>query len=115
MGYVTIDFYKNTYHGNSIPDNCLQGMLDQASRDVDVLTRMKIKKYGGYDKLSEYEKSCVQLAVCAQAEYRYTKASLDGLASYSIGDISVSVDALAEYDKQCVAYLSMTRLIYRGL
>ena len=83
--------------------------------DVDVITRMKIHKYGGFDKLSEYEKKCVQLAVCAQADYRYTKASMEGLSSYSIGDVSVNFDASREYDKQCVAYLSMTRLMYRGL
>ena len=115
MGYVTVDFYKSTYHGNSIPDDCLQDRLDKASRDVDIITRMKIKKYGGFDKLSAYEKECVQLAVCHQADYQHTKASLEGLSSYSIGDVSVSFDASVEYDKQCLAYLSMTRLTYRGL
>ena len=115
MGYVTAEFYKGTYHGNSIPDDCLQDRLDKASMDVDVLTRMKIRKYGGFDKLSEYEQMSVRLAVCAQADYSYTKALMEGLSSYSIGDVSVSFDADREYDKQCVAYLSMTRLTYRGL
>lgn len=115
MGYVTAEFYKSTYHGNSIPDECLQDRLDKASRDVDVITRMKIKKYGGFDKLSEHEQVCVQLAVCAQADHRYTKASLEGLSSYSIGDVSVNFDANKEYATECTAYLSMTRLMYRGL
>lgn len=115
MGYVTAEWYKSTYHGNSIPDDCLQDRLDKASMDVDRLTRMKIKKYGGFDNLSSYEQNCVQLAVCAQADHSYTKASMEGLSSYSIGDVSVNFDAAKEYADDCVAYLSMTRLTYRGL
>lgn len=115
MAYVTAEYYKSTYHGNSIPDDCLQAKLEEASMDVDVITRMKIKKYGGFDKLSSFEQKCVQLAVCAQAEYLYTKASLEGLSSYSIGDVSVSFDAADEYGKECMSYLNATRLTYRGL
>lgn len=115
MGYVTVDFYKNTYHGNSIPDDSLQDQLDKASMDVDVYTRMKIKKLGGFESLSAHEKTCVQLAVCSQAEHLYTKASMNGLSSYSIGDVSASFDATEEYDKKCISYLGMTRLSYRGL
>jgi hypothetical protein len=115
MGYVTADWYKNTYHGNSIPDECLQDTLDKASMDVDRLTRMKIKKLGGFESLSSYEQGCVKLAVCAQANHIHTKASMDGLSSYSIGDVSVSFNGGKEYDDTCVAYLSTTRLTYRGL
>ena len=115
MGYVTAEFYKDTYHGNSIPDDCLQDKLDKASLDVDILTRMKIKQFGGFDKLSSHEQKCVQLAVCSQADYSYTKASLGGLSSYTIGDISVSVGSVSEYDTACLQYLSVTRLMYRGL
>ena len=115
MGYVTAEFYKSTYHGNSIPDDCIQDKLDKASMDVDRITRMKIKKYGGFDNLSDYEQRCVQLAVCSQADYSYNKASMDGLSSYSIGDVSVNFDADKEYSDECLAYLSMTRLTYRGL
>lgn len=115
MGYVDAEFYKNTYHGSSLPDENLQDMLDKASMDVDVITRMKIKKQGGFDKLSSYEQTCVRLAVCCQAEHRYSKASMDGVSSYSVGDVSVSFGSNAEYSKQCTAYLSMTNLVYRGL
>lgn len=115
MGYVTIEFYKNTYHGNSIPDDSLQSTLDRASMDVDMLTRMKIKKLGGFDKLSEFEKHQVQMAACHQADYVYTKASMKGLSSYSVGDISVSFDISEDYDKRCISYLNSTRLMHRGL
>lgn len=115
MGYVTAEFYKNTYHGNSIPDECLQDRLDKASMDVDVLTRMRIKKFGGFAKLSEYEQNQVQLAVCYQADYIHAKASMEGLSSYSIGDVSVSVSEHSACGQQCVSCLSMTRLMYRGL
>lgn len=116
MGYVTVEYYKDTYHGNSIPDKCLQDMLDRASTDVDMLTRMKIHKRGGFDKLSEFEKTRVQLAVCSQAEYLYQKASMDGVSSYSIGDVSVSLEKAVEmYSRGCMAYLGATQLVYRGL
>jgi hypothetical protein len=115
MGYVTAEYYKAAYHGNSIPEECLQDCLDQASLDADVYTRMKIKKLGGFDNLSPHERVCVQLAICAQADHVYTKASLEGLSSYSIGDISVSFDASEEYSKTFREYLSMTRLAYRGI
>lgn len=116
MGYVTVDFYKNTYQGNSIPDDILQGTLDKASTDVDTLTRMSIKKLGGFSQLSEFEKLRVQLAVCSQAEHIHLKSSLDGVASYSIGDISISMEkATNAYDTACIKYLNSTRLVNRGL
>ena len=116
MGYVDSEFYKNTYNGNSIPDDILQGMLDKASMDVDRLTRMKIKKFGGFSQLSEFEQLQVQLAVCSQAEHLHLKSSLEGVSSYSIGDVSVSLEkAVDTYDAGCVAHLSNTRLMYRGL
>lgn len=116
MGYVTAEWYKNTYNGNSIPDDKLQGTLDKASMDVDTLTRMKIKKLGGFSQLSEFEQLRVQLAVCSQADHLYLKSSMDGVSSYSIGDISVNMEkAIDTYDKGCVAYLNPTRLMNRGL
>lgn len=116
MGYVTAEFYKNTYHGNSIPDDVLQSTLDRASMDVDTLTHMKIKKLGGFSQLSEFEQVRVQLAVCSQADHIHVKSSLNGVSSYSIGDVSVSMEeAIDTYDKGCLSYLNSTRLMYRGL
>lgn len=116
LGYVTAEWYKETYDGNSIPDEKLQGMLDRASMDVDNLTRMKIKKLGGFSQLSEFEQLRVQLAVCSQADHLHVKSSLGGVSSYSIGDVSVSMDeSLDTYNKACVQYLSATRLMNRGL
>jgi hypothetical protein len=115
MGYATIEFYKNTYHGNSIPDDTLQSMLDKASVDIDTLTRMKIKKFGGFDKLSEFEQTQVQMAACFQADYAYAKSSMKGVSSYSIGDVSMSFDISKDYDDKCIMYLNSTHLMYRGL
>ena len=115
MGYATAEFYKTEYHGNSIPDDILQGVLDRASDEVDILTRRKIHKLGGFSQLSKFEQNQVRLAVCHQADHLHTKASLEGLSSYSIGDVSVSFDTSAAYNSQCVSYLGATRLMYRGL
>lgn len=125
MSYVTEEFYLNTYHGNSVPSlvgDPTQDFLEMASRDVDTLTRMKIKKLGGFSQLSEFEKIQVQLAVCAQADHLYSQSSylgvgssMQGVSSYSIGDISVSLEKSATYDARCIAYLRATNLLYRGL
>lgn len=115
MGYADINFYKSTYYGNSIPDINLDKVLEKASQDVDIITRNKIKKLGGFERLSDYEKKQVQLAVCHQADYIHTKSSMEGLSSYSIGDVSVSFDFSKAYDKRCLFCLNSTRLMYRGL
>lgn len=116
MGYVTAEFYKSTFHGNSIPDDCLQRRLDKASMDVDAITRMKIKRLGGFDSLTAFEQHQVQFAVCYQADYEHSKASMDGLSSYSIGDVSVNLDSsAADYCRDCISSLQMTRLIDRRL
>lgn len=114
--YTTVEFYKNTYNGNSIPDNELISMLGKASNDVDRITRMKIKKLGGFSQLSEFEQLNVQLAVCSQADHLYLRNSISGVSSYSIGDVSVNLEkAIDSYDKGCVAYLGSTRLMDRRL
>lgn len=115
MGYVDTEFYKKTYMGNTIPDKELQSALDKASREVDILTRMRIKTLGGIENLSDFEQTQVKLAVCSQADYNQVSFSLGGVNSYSIGDVSVSVSDEGKYDKACVSYLSSTRLMYRGL
>lgn len=116
MAYTTIEFYKNSYHGNSIPDDEVQNMLDKASRDVDILTRRSIYRKGGFNQLSDFEQLSVQLAVCAQADHSYLKTTLPGLSSYSIGDVSVSVSEFqCDYDNECIAYLGSTNLMNRGL
>ena len=115
MGYVTITFYKNIYRGNSIPDDSIQGMLDKASMYVDTITRMKIKKLGGFSNLSDFEKHQVQMAVCHQADHLYEKVGVSGVSSYSVGDISVNFEKSGNYSDSCLQYLNSTRLMYRGL
>lgn len=118
MSYANVEFYKNTYCGNSIPDDCIQKELDKASDAVDIVTRMRIKRLGGINALSEFNQRQIQMAVCCQADYLYSKSSLSDVSSYSIGDVSVSVDAASSsktYDSQCLFYLNSTGLTYRGL
>ena len=116
MSYTTVDFYKGTYHGDSIPEDKLVGILDKASTDVDILTHRKIQKLGGFNELSTFEQLCVQLAVCSQADFLYQRGSVNGFSSYSVGDVSVSLSKdSSNYDIGCRAYLNSTRLMYRGL
>lgn len=115
MGYADVNFYKNTYHGTSIPDEDIQAMLDRASLDVDVITRRKINRLGGFSQLSEFEQQQVRLATCSQAEHLYLKNSMKGFSSYSIGDVSVSVKDENKFSSECMGYLNATRLTYRGL
>lgn len=116
MGYVTADFYLNVYLGTLIPSDMVQKYLDKASADIDILTRRRIEKFGGFDALSKFEQTQVQMAVCSQAEHLHHKSPFDGVSSYSIGDINVSMaEAPKKYCDGCIAHLNSTQLMYRGL
>ena len=115
--YADVTFYKETYHGNSIPDDAIANMLERASMDIDVITRRRIHKLGGFDALSEFEQTQLRWATCYQADHIYSVGDMDGVTSYSIGDVSASLsaDSTCRYNRNCMNYLNQTRLIKRYL
>ena len=91
--YVTTEKFKEKFPKTEISDPDIQNLLESASTDVDAMTFNRITACG-FDGLSEFQKACVQRAVCQQADFRFQNADLfDGaIASYSLNGASVTFD-----------------------
>lgn len=118
MTYADAIFYKTVYFGVEIESDELERLLARASEKVDEATFNRSRKF---ESLSEYEKEMIQKATCAEAEalHNYGEYDID-LASYSVGDVSVSMSngvngGTGLISKKAYKYLSNTRLTSRIL
>ena len=93
--YVNKEYYSNEFNGNKIPDKEIEKYLKLAQEKIDSITYNRIIAVG-FDNLTEFQKEKIKEAICYQAEYIYTNGynSEDNrdITSYSVLDISVSVD-----------------------
>ena len=91
--YETTEQFKDRFPNSEMSDDKIQSLLESASTDVDAMTFNRITACG-FDSLSEFQKACVQRAVCQQADFRFQNADLfDGaIASYSLNGASVTFD-----------------------
>lgn len=88
--YADLEYYKNDYGGNSIPDNELRRELKKASRQVDSLTYNRIVGQG-FHNLTEFQQDIVREVVCTQADFVYNNAEVidSALSGYSINGTSM--------------------------
>lgn len=118
MTYADGIFYKTQYYGVEIETAELERLLARASEKIDEATYNRSRHF---DSLSEYEQEMIKKATCAEAEALHTYGEYDvNLASYSIGDVSVSMsndgnNGTSLISKKAYKYLSNTRLISRIL
>lgn len=113
MMYASADYYKNDWCGDTIPDVELSKYLTRASAKIDVAT---YNRTADFENLSDYEKNKVRQAVCAEADALYTYGENDvNIASYSIGDVSVSMGDNPDVLTSAIAiqYLNLTNLTSR--
>ena len=93
--YVNEEYYSNKFNGNKIPDEEIEKYLKLAQEKIDSITYNRIIAVG-FNNLTEFQKEKIKEAICYQAEYIYTNGynSEDNrdITSYSVLDISVSVD-----------------------
>ena len=93
--YVNKEYYSNEFNGNKIPGEEIEKYLKLAQEKIDSITYNRIIAVG-FDNLTEFQKEKIKEAICYQAEYIYTNGynSEDNrdITSYSVLDISVSVD-----------------------
>lgn len=93
--YVNEEYYSNEFNGNKLPEEEIEKYLKLAQEKIDSITYNRIVAVG-FDNLTEFQKEKIKEAVCYQAEYIYTNGynSEDNrdIASYSVLDISVSID-----------------------
>lgn len=118
MTYADAVYYKTVYYGVEIEAGELERLLARASEKIDEATFNRSRYF---DKLSDYEKEMIQKATCAEAEALHAYGEYDvDLASYSVGDVSISMSNGANggsglISKKAYKYLSNTRLTSRIL
>lgn len=93
--YADSNYYKNIYHGSTIPDEYLDEYLTRASEKIDSLTYNRIV-FRTFEKLTPFQQSKVQRACCLCAEYFYKRdtdeVGLGNVTAYTVLDVHVSVD-----------------------
>ena len=87
--YVTPEYYKTEYGGNTVPDEKLEAILRQASRHIDSLTYNRIVGQG-FSNLTSFQQDVIREVVCLQADFEHeNKDEINTiLSSYSINGVS---------------------------
>ena len=118
MIYADEFFYRGEY-GGTIPDPL--SLLRKGSQAVDRATLFRIRDF---DRLPELARHHVRMAVCIMADFYGAQgdmADIEGVTSYSIGDVSVSLEntdeTFASYGVTQAAYVHLwaAGLMYRGV
>ncbi len=93
--YVSEEYYSNEFDGNLIPDDEIEKYLKLAQEKIDSMTYNRIVAIG-FNNLTKFQQEKIRDAICYQAEYIYTNGYNNednrDVSSYSVLDISVSVD-----------------------
>ena len=93
--YIDKEYYSNTFKGKTIPDEDIEKYLELAQEKIDSITYNRIVAIG-FENLTEFQKEKISKAICYQAEYIFQNGYNDennrDISSYSVLDISVSVD-----------------------
>ena len=120
--YVTPEYYKEIYKGNTVPEVELERVLRQASRHIDSLTYNRIVGRG-FSNLTEFQQEVIQEVICLQADFEHDNADEIStiLSSYSINGVSaqfgsswnVFMDKGVAMKRDVYAQLSQTGLCCR--
>ena len=91
--YATVEQFRAMFPDTELSDTQISRLLEAASTDADALTFNRITACG-FERLTPFQQTCVQRAVCRQADFREKNAELfDGaIASYSLNGASVTFD-----------------------
>ena len=112
--YVDKEYYSNTFKGKNIPDEDIEKYLELAQEKIDSITYNRIVAIG-FDDLTEFQKEKISKAICYQAEYIFQNGYNDennrDVSSYSVLDISVSVDN-SNNNKTIAQKLNMSEMAY---
>lgn len=93
--YANEEYYSNEFNGNILPDDEIEKYLKLAQEKIDSITYNRIVAKG-FNNLTKFQQEKIKDAVCYQAEYIYENGYNNeddrDVSSYSVLDISVSVD-----------------------
>ncbi len=83
---VDSSFYYTDYGGILISENEIEAALDKATYDVYNL----LNKIRGF---TAFQERMIKFAICAMADENISNNnSISGLTSFSLGDMSISID-----------------------
>lgn len=112
--YVDKEYYSNTFSGKNIPDEEIEKYLELAQEKIDSITYNRIVAIG-FDNLTEFQKEKISKAICYQADYVFQNGYNDennrDVSSYSVLDISVSVDNSSD-NKTVAQKINMSEIAY---
>ena len=120
MAYADATYYKDTFLGNTIPDDRLSNKLERASDQVNSLTYNRIIGIG-FDNLSEFQKDKVRKAVCLHAEFieQYGEYIDMPLSGFTAGSTTVNFNGNkingVTTTQEVLNYLKATGLTCRRL
>ena len=112
--YVDKEYYSNIFKGKTIPDEDIEKYLGLAQEKIDSITYNRIAAIG-FNNLTEFQREKISKAICYQAEYIFKNGYNDednrDISSYSVLDISVSVDNSSS-NKTKAQKLNMSEIAY---
>ena len=121
--YVSKDYYQNAFKGKKIPEKDIEENLKLAQNKIDRITLNRIVGIG-FENLTEFQKEKVRESICYQADYIFQNGYNDednsDISSYSVLDISVSVQAKDNNSKtmaelECMSELAYDSIVQTGL
>ena len=112
--YIDKSYYLNIFKGNIISDEDVEKYLELAQEKIDSITYNRIVAID-FNNLTEFKKEKISKAICFQAEYifknGYNNENNREVSSYSVLDISVSVDNSSN-NKTMAQKLNMSEIAY---
>lgn len=115
--YVTLDFF-NQYCDQALTPFEFDKKIELAQEKIDEVTYNRIVGIG-FDKLTPFQQDKIKKATCHQLNYILENGieSFDVVSSYSVLDISVTVNAndKREAEKLCMSSMAYTLLKKTGL
>ena len=112
--YVDKEYYLNIFKGNIIPDKDIEKYLELSQEKIDSITFNRIVAIG-FNNLTEFQRGKISKAICYQADYIFQNCYNDennrNISSYSVLDISVSVDNSND-NKTIAQKLNMSEIAY---
>ena len=112
--YVDKKYYSDEFKGNKVPINEIEKYLRLAQEKIDSITFNRIVAIG-FNNLTKFQQEKIKDAICYQAEYIYINGYNNednrDVSSYSVLDISVSVDN-SNNDKTIAQRKNMSEMAY---
>ena len=125
MLYVTKEYYKDTYKGESVSDTDFPSLAERAEEIIEEITMYRLT-LPGFNEMTQEDQERVKKAICAQIEYLDANGGTDmdngadmqsvglGRFNYSKASGSDGSSRQSIYSPRAQRILMPTGLLYRG-